>query len=142
MRPSGGPRLSGRACCERVDPTFETAHNDLHNLVPAVGAINGQRSDFNWGMVSGGTGFGACAIRIDPGTRRVQPPPAVRGDIARTMQYMSATYGFRLSRQDRQLYAAWSAADPPDAWEIERDRRIEGLQGRGNRFVEDYGRPP
>lgn len=60
------------------------------------------------------------------------------GDIARIMLYMSDTYRFNLSRQDRQLYTAWSKQDPPDAWEIERDRRIKAIQGKGNRFVDDY----
>jgi deoxyribonuclease-1 len=32
------------------------------------------------------------------------------------MFYMRDTYGFRLSRQDEQLYAVWNNADPPDAW--------------------------
>jgi deoxyribonuclease-1 len=54
------------------------------------------------------------------------------------MFYMEDTYGFRLSRQDRQLFTAWSRQDPPDTWEIERDRRIKAIQGLGNRFVEDY----
>lgn len=102
LKPGGG-QLTGRACCEKVDPTFATAHNDLQNLVPAVGAINGKRSDFNWGMVNGGQRFGDCEIRIDASIRRGEPPAAVRGDIARTMLYMSDTYGFRLSRQDQQL---------------------------------------
>jgi deoxyribonuclease-1 len=54
------------------------------------------------------------------------------------MFYMEETYGFRLSNQDQQLYTAWSRQDPPNAWEIERTRRIKAIQGRGNRFVEDY----
>ncbi|CRI67064.1 Endonuclease-1 (modular protein) [Thiocapsa sp. KS1] len=137
-RGDGGNTLSGRACCERVDPTFVTAHNDLHNLVPAVGAINAARSDFNWSELRSGQRLGDCAIRFDPILRRVQPPDAVRGEIARTMFYMRDTYGFRLSRQDEKLYAVWNNADPPDAWEIERNRRIRRVQGKGNRYVEDY----
>jgi deoxyribonuclease-1 len=54
------------------------------------------------------------------------------------MFYMADTYGFNLSRQDQQLYTAWSRQDPPDAWEVERNRLIKAIQGRGNRFVEDY----
>jgi len=137
-RSDGGNTLSGRACCERVDPTFVTAHNDLHNLVPAVGAINAARSDFNWGELRSGQRLGDCEMRFDPILRRVQPPDAVRGEIARTMFYMRDTYGFRLSRQDEKLYAVWNNADPPDVWEIERNRRIRRLQGKGNRYVEDY----
>jgi deoxyribonuclease I len=139
-RTETGNLLAGRACCERVDRTFATAHNDLHNLVPAVGAINAARSDYNWGELRSGQRLGDCAIRFDPILRRVQPPDAVRGDIARIMLYMRDTYHFRLSRQDEQLYAAWNNADPPDAREIERNRRIGALQGTANGYVQSYRR--
>lgn len=136
---SDGRTLSGRACCQRVDPVFEAAHNDLMNLVPAVGEVNGKRSDFNWGMIPGEPRvFGACNFEVDSGIRRVEPPENIQGDIARTMFYMADTYGFNLSRQDEQLFTAWSRQDPPDAWEIERTRRIAAIQGQGNRFVENY----
>jgi len=134
-----GKTLSGRACCQAVDPVFEAAHNDLFNLVPAVGEVNGKRSDFNWGMIPGESRiFGTCNFEVDSSIRRVEPPESVQGDIARTMFYMADTYGFNLSRQDQQLYTAWSRQDPPDAWEVERARRIKAIQGKGNRFVEDY----
>lgn len=136
---SSGKTVSGRECCQKVDPVFEAAHNDLFNLVPAVGEVNGQRSDFNWGMISGEKReFGTCNFEVDSSIRRVEPPENIMGDIARTMFYMADTYGFNLSRQDQQLYTAWSRQDPPDAWEIERNRRIKAIQGKGNRFVEDY----
>lgn len=136
---SDGRTLSGRACCQAVDPVFEAAHNDLFNLVPAVGEVNGQRRDYNWGMIPGEPrAFGACNFEVDSSNRRVEPPETAMGDIARAMFYMADTYGFRLSNQDRQLYTAWSRQDPPDAWEVERNRRIKAIQGKGNRFVEDY----
>lgn len=133
-----GRAISGRECCERVDPVFATALRDLHNIYPANGYVNGQRSDNNWGMVSGGERFGDCGIRVDGSQRRVQPPGNRRGEIARTMLYMRDTYHFRLSRQDEQLYAAWSNADPPDSWEIERNKRIKQIEGVGNRYIENY----
>ncbi len=136
---SSGKTVSGRECCQRVDLVFESAHNDLYNLVPSVGEVNGKRSDYNWGMIPGEKrAFGTCNIEVDSSTRRAEPPENVMGDIARTMLYMSDTYRFNLSRQDQQLYTAWSRMDPPDVWEIERNRRIKAIQGRGNRFVEDY----
>ncbi len=138
-RQADGDVISGRDCCQRVDPVFLAAHNDLHNLVPAVGLINGRRSNYNWGML-GGKRYGSCEMRIDTSIRRVQPPAAVRGDIARVMLYMRDTYDIDLSRQDAQLYVAWNNADPPDAWEIERDRRIRQAQGNGNGYVTDYRR--
>ncbi|MCP5426563.1 MAG: endonuclease [Gammaproteobacteria bacterium] len=134
-----GTKMSGRECCEKSDPVFIAAHNDLMNLYPAVGEVNGDRSNYNWGMIPGERrDYGRCDIEVDSSIRRAEPPDAVMGDIARVMFYMSDTYGFRLSQQDQQLYTAWSRQDPPDAWEIERDRRIKAIQGKGNRFIENY----
>jgi len=100
---------------------FNAAHNDLFNLVPAVGEVNGKRSDFNWGMIPGEKcAFGACNFEVDPSIRRVEPPETVQGDIARTMFYMADTYGFRLSRQDEQLYTAWSRMPALKKWPLVR----------------------
>ena len=32
-------KITGRKCCEKVDPVFRTAHNDLHNLYPVDGEL-------------------------------------------------------------------------------------------------------
>ena len=140
-REQDGDLVSGRECCLRVDETFVAAHNDLQNLIPAVGMINGDRRDYSWGVVPDGKRYGNCGIRIDSDGRRVQPPDALRGDIARIMLYMHDTYGFRLSRQDAQLFAAWDRLDPVDAWEQQRQARIARLQGMENGFVVAYGQP-
>ncbi len=104
---SSGRTLSGRECCQRVDSVFESAHNDLFNLVPSVGEINGKRSNYNWGMISGEQrAFGTCNIEVDSSTRRVEPPENVMGDIARTMLYMSDTYVGYLSLEFLQPYTA------------------------------------
>ncbi|AUI68287.1 endonuclease [Beggiatoa leptomitoformis] len=133
-----GSGITGRKCCEMKDPLFETAHNDLHNLYPAIGEVNGDRSNFNWGMIPNAEEeYGKCEIKIDESIRRAEPPDAVKGNIARTMFYMSATYGFRLSDQDVQLYTAWNKQDPVDAWEIERNKRIAEIQGNLNPFIAD-----
>jgi deoxyribonuclease I len=137
---AGGKPLSGPDCCERVDSTFAAAHNDLHNLVPIEGALVSKRSLHHWGLVNGGEHYGDCGIRFNPSIQRSQPMDSLRGDIARIMFYMSDTYGFRLSSQDTQLYITWNNADPPDPWEIERNRRITRIQGRGNHYIEDYRR--
>jgi deoxyribonuclease-1 len=81
---SSGKTVSGRECCQRVDPLFDAAHNDLVNLVPAVGEVNGKRSDYSWGMVPGEKRqFGTCNIEVDGDIRRAEPPENVMGDIAR-----------------------------------------------------------
>lgn len=137
-RGKDGETLSGRKCCLRVDDTFLVAHNDLQNLIPAVGLINGDRRDYRWGMAPDGVGYGRCAIRIDASQRRAQPPAALQGDIARIMLYMRDTYGFRLSPQDERLYRTWNNQDPVDAWELKRQKRISRLQGMENSYVVAY----
>jgi len=131
-----GKKMSGRKCCEDKDPLFEAAHNDLHNLFPAVGEVNGDRSNYSWGMIPGEKReYGTCNIEVDSSIRRAEPPDTVKGDIARVYFYMEHTYGFNLSKQDRQLFTAWAKEDPPDDWEYERNRRITEIQGRGNPFI-------
>ncbi len=135
-----GQALTGRQCCEKVDPVFEAAHNDLFNLFPAEGEINGDRKDYSWGMVPGvpSSVYGRCAMKIASDIRRAEPPDIVKGDIARAMFYMSETYGFNLADQDRQLFTAWARQDPPDAWEQTRNQRIAAIQGKDNRFISQY----
>ena len=43
----------GRANCLKIDDTFRAFHNDLHNLAPAVGEINGRRSNLAFGYIDG-----------------------------------------------------------------------------------------
>ncbi len=139
----GKRQMNGRSCCEDVDPVFETAHNDLHNLYPAVGEVNGDRSNYNWGMIAGEKrSYGQCNIEVDSSIRRAEPPETVQGDIARTMFYMSHTYGIRLSRQDIQLYSAWNKQDAVDDWERQRNGLIEAIQGNRNPFIDGQNYDP
>jgi endonuclease I len=48
---------------------------------------------------------------------------------------MDLWYDLGLTPEERAQFEAWSAADPPDMWEAERDRRIEAVEGAGNPFV-------
>ena len=109
---------------------------DLHNLVPAVGEINGDRSNYRFGTISGKRRrYGACDFEVDFKGRVAEPRPEIRGDIARIYFYMAATYGIRLSRRQRRLFEAWGRQDPVDAGELERERRIGEIGGAGNLFV-------
>lgn len=71
-----GKVLTGRECCQKIDPLFESAHNDLYNLFPAEGEINGDRKDYNWGMVAGiaSVDYGRCAFKIDAATVALNRP--------------------------------------------------------------------
>ncbi len=48
---------------------------------------------------------------------------------------MSEMHGVALSPEERGLMKIWSAADPPDTFELERHSRIKQAQGNSNPFV-------
>lgn len=129
-------RKGGRKACQ-ADPGFTKIEADPHNLAPASGEVNGDRSNFRYGVVTSNNywSYGSCAMKIDNQQRIAEPPDAVKGDVARVYFYMRDTYGINLSSAQEKLYAAWSKADPVDAWETERDRRITRFIGRSNPYV-------
>ena len=45
---SNGKFLSGRDCAYKLNPAFKKAHDDLNNLAPAVGELNGDRSNYGF----------------------------------------------------------------------------------------------
>ena len=115
---------------------FRYMESDLYNLVPAVGEINGLRSNYSFAMISGEKrAFGNCDMEIEG--RKAEPPPDKRENIARTYFYMDWAYPGRgiLSKKNRKLFKAWDKGDPVDKWECERGRRIEGIKRNENPFV-------
>ena len=126
----------GRKNCTKNDPVYQRAEADLHNLVPSIGEVNGDRNNFSFGWLPVQTGqYGSCLTQVDFKAKKVMPRPSVRGMIARTYFYMSKQYRLPLSRQDRQLYEAWNKTYPVDTWEIQRKQRVACVMGRGNAFV-------
>ena len=142
-----GKRFRGRSCAKIASPEFARIEAALHNLFPAVGEVNGLRGDLPMGVIEGpempssrsGAAppirFGSCASAVEGNV--FQPRPAVRGDVARAYKYMNAAYPEHVAMDEphRALFDAWDAEDPPDAWELERNRRITELQGNANPFV-------
>jgi deoxyribonuclease-1 len=126
----------GRSHCVSVDPVFKTAHSDLHNLWPAVGGINGARSNLPMGLIPGEEpSFGECDFEVDREIDRVEIRPTSRGNVARIYFYMEWMYGVPLSAGQRRLLLHWHQSDPVDDWERERDVKIEAQQGNSNPFV-------
>lgn len=105
---------------------------DLHNLAPAIGAVNAARRNYRFEMVPDGPEWGSCAMRISG--RKAEPSDAAKGIVARTHLYFADAYSsrYRLSRAQRRLFEAWDRQFPPDAWECERERRIAKVQGNRN----------
>lgn len=126
----------GRKAC-RKDPVFKKMEADLHNLVPAIGEVNGDRSNYKFGMLEGEKrAYGSCDVEIYFKGKRVEPRPEVRGDIARIYFYMRDEYNLKISRMQTKLFNAWSKTDPVDDWERLKNKRVKSIQGKGNPYVQ------
>ncbi len=126
----------GREHCVDDDPVFRAMEADLFNLYPAVGEVNGDRSNFNYGMANGvAPQYGQCKTRVDFDQRAAEPRDEVKGLVARTTFYMFDRYKLSMSSQQQQLLMAWDKQYPVSSWEKERDRRIAAVMGHSNPFV-------
>ena len=69
--------------------------------------------------------------------KKAEPPESVRGNIARIYKYMDAAYPGHgiISNKNLKLFDAWDKQDEIDAWECQRTKRIENIQGNNNLFV-------
>jgi len=109
---------------------------DMHNLFPAIGEVNGRRSNYSMAIIPGEKReFGKCDVEIEK--KKVEPRAEIRGEIARTYFYMDSAYPDHgiISKKNRKLFEAWNNADPVDAWECDRATRIEKIQGNPNLIV-------
>lgn len=128
----------GRKNCTATDPVFAAMEGDLVNLVPAIGEVNADRSDFRFEQFASENApstYGMCDFHVDTKARKAQPRPKVRGDIARIHFYMRDTYDVRLSEQQIRLFSEWDRVDPVDDFECTRDARILKYQGNRNPYV-------
>jgi deoxyribonuclease-1 len=130
-----GTAFSGVQCCREKDPVFRAMEADLHNIVPMISELNADRSNFTYADVPKEERlYGACDVEVDRAKKLIEPPESVRGDIARIHFYMRDVYGDELPLTPAELamFEQWNTADPPDAWEVDRNRRVATIQGRAN----------
>jgi deoxyribonuclease-1 len=126
----------GRENCNRTDAVFNAMEADMHNIVPALGEINADRSNYHFDEIAGDSfEYGACKFQVDSRLRIAEPRDAVKGQIARMYFYMHQRYGLQLSEVLQRRYLQWDAQFPVTAWEMERDRRIARVMGHHNPFV-------
>lgn len=109
---------------------------DLFNLYPSVGEVNGDRSNFNYGIAPGvAPQYGQCKTKVDFEQRAAEPRDEVKGLVARTTVYMFDRYNLSISWQQQQLLMAWDKQFPVTSWESERNKRIAAIMGHENPFV-------
>ncbi len=130
-------RCGNRSQCRNRNQLFNHIEADLHNLYPALIRINKARSSFPFAMVAGEKRrFQRCDFEVNEFKRIVEPRPAVRGNIARAVFYMSYTYRLPLYRKQKNLLLKWHVQDPPDRNEQRRNALIERLEGVRNPFID------
>ena len=133
----------GRKNCKR-DKIFNLMESDLHNLVPAIGEVNGDRSNFKYvqelvySASHNVASYGQCPIKIDFTASNAKPPEHTRGQIARAYLYMQKTYKIKLSDKQLRLMLLWNNKYAPTQHEIDRNRLIYKYQKTLNPFIEHY----
>jgi deoxyribonuclease I len=133
---SNGKYLSGRECAYKVNEDFRKAHDDMNNLVPAVGELNGDRSNFQYANIPGEfRAYGACDFEVDFNTDTAEPADSIKGNVARVYLHMMQTHGVSLDTDTLALMLVWDRLDPVDEFECLRNKRISSSQGLGNQFV-------
>jgi len=119
-----------------MNKEYRRMQADMFNLYPAIGEVNGRRSNYSMAIIEGEKReFGECDIEIK--SRKVEPKESIRGEIARTYLYMDSVYPGRgiISKKNKKLFDTWDQSDPVDEWECERAKRIENMQGNRNEVV-------
>ncbi|DAB34747.1 MAG TPA: hypothetical protein CFH82_03260 [Sulfurospirillum sp. UBA12182] len=118
----------GRKACQK-DQIFQKMEADMMNLVPAIGELNGDRSNYGYGADKPQIGqYGQCEFQVDFKNKRAYVKDDIKGDIARIYFYMSKTYNINLSKQERQMMEAWDKLDPINEWEIKKTIKINKLK--------------
>jgi deoxyribonuclease-1 len=129
----------GRMTCRQTNTKFRQMEADMHNLVPAIGEINGDRSNFKYAMIEGEKRlYGKVNMEIEFSSRRAEPKESIFGDIARTYFYMRDRYGMKISKSQEKMLIAWNNMDPVNSWEKKKNQLIKELQGDENLYISNY----
>ena len=131
-----GKNFKGRKCTEKIYAKYRKMQADLYNLQPAIGEVNGLRSNYQIDIIKGEVReFGQCDIEIK--NKKVEPSEKIRGDIARIYMYMEQSYPKYIKFEDRikKLIDKWDKDDPVDDWECRRINKIQKIQGNINQVI-------
>ena len=131
-----GKSYKGRKCCTKVNKKYRLMQADMHNLFPAVGELNADRSNFRFDFtIAEPEKYGECRFNVNFKEKRVKVREEIRGVISRDYLYFNKQYKMKLSKQELKKYEAWNKEYPADDWEIERNKRIKKIQGNENPFI-------
>ena len=124
---------------DETSAQYEHQQSDLHHLLPARSVVNSLRGSQHFGEPVYGIDrqyTPALSGQDADGHSVFLPIEERRGDVARVIFYMSLRWGLDIPDYEEENLRAWHLADPVDAWEIERNQRIQDLQGNRNPFID------
>lgn len=126
-------------CRESGNNKFALMEADMHNMYPVWHALVTHRYGLLFGEVEGEEWhLEDCDIEWKAGV--VEPRPVARGNIARALLYMYLQYAIPLKPETLEMLRVWNREDPPSNQEIDRNDKIESVQGRRNPFIDDPSR--
>jgi len=132
--------------------------SDIHNIRPSHQSVNSARSNYDFGEVTdnqaqwyGLNGLGDyVSLPNEPGVSNnyseginglFEPQEDRKGDVARQVFYFYTEYptqaGLISELADLNLLYQWHLQDPADSFEVQRNDRIEAVQGNRNPYI-DY----
>jgi hypothetical protein len=113
---------------------------DMHNLVPSIGEINGDRSNFPFGEVPNEPRAYGKDVDMEVSFKLdlAEAPDNRLGDIARVYLYMNSKYDMPLEQEELKRLISWNNSDQVDEWEIEKNGMVKIHQGDDNPFVSEY----
>lgn len=129
-----GKPYKGRRCAEKTNRLFKLMQADMYNLYPAIGSVNGVRSNKQFVQLPRfvPSSFGTCHFKISDNL--AEPPNRAKGIVARTYLYFDEVYfpHFKLNHEQTALMIDWHIKYPVTQWECIRTYRIEQIQKSEN----------
>ena len=124
---------------EEETSLYQHQQSDLHHLLPARALVNSLRGSNHFGeptYVMEDDYAPVLSGQDQDGHTVFLPISERRGDVARVIFYMSMRWGLDIPAYEEEYLRLWHLTDPVNAWEIERNQRVEVLQGNRNSFVD------
>jgi len=132
-------KKGGRKLCRDTNAKFRQMEADMHNLVPSIGEINGDRSNYPYGNIPGEKRvYGKVDMEIESSKRVAEPKKSILGDIARTYFYMHDKYNMYISPKQEKMLIKWNNQDPVSRWEKKKNRLVRDIQGDDNEYISHY----
>jgi deoxyribonuclease I len=121
----------------------EAQKSDLHHLFPSDMNANSMRGNHPFGetmsndTVCGNAYLGEAAPIQSRGAQYFEPPHEFKGNVARALFYFSIRYKLSIDPIQERYLRHWNELDPVDHEEMERNDKVEEIQGNRNPFI-DY----